>query len=328
MQRSASSTAALRYLFSWIERQYGGNLPVDKGSAAEVIARDRFFLTDDLLRLAKHQASAIHVRQFYPATAAKALGKNLEIEAGRQAKNWKISTVRGLESSDVATVGAHAPYNVVAATPPGEARDEARQQYFEGVQVELRKRRMTGDDDNGAPPQLWPLDLLRLQLDEQWPGGAGLARDTTLNKPFSGGLPRVMRGPTRWRQGYIHVDEMAPLNAERGLLSANIYLQLPTNQFAEPYPALHLWPIGIRSRWDWYRNALLWSGLSSHDPEAQFRLRQALGEPHTINVQPGDLILLSPQRPHAAVGFNSGVRVSLQCFVQYNGVKERLLIDT
>jgi len=326
---SPESSMALRRLFQWLEQRFGG-VPLDSGPAAEVITSDRLVRRHDLMRLVQHEAAALHVRNFFPASAAAVLGRELAHEAASgHSRNWKVSTSRGLESSDVATLGAHPPFNVVAASHDPSERDA----YFEGVQTELDRRRREptrlSDDDEDYRPRLWPLDLLRLQLDECWPHGAGLARETSEERrPFSGGLPRVMIGPTRWRKGFIHVDEMGPLHRSHGLFSANIYLQLPDDSPDKTQPVLHVWPVGIRSRWDWYRNAILLSGLSSQDPEAQARLRSTLGEPRTVHVTPGDLVVLCVQRPHAAIGFRTGTRVSLQCFLQFNGLNERLMIDS
>jgi len=107
---------------------------------------------------------------------------------------------------------------------------------------------------------LWPVDQFRLELDEVWKGGgAGLARDTKTSRCMGAGLTRIMDGSSlRWKKGFIHVDEMAPLNPNKGLFSANIYLQTPSSS-----PLLDIWPLNIQSRWDWYRNAVLLSGLSS-----------------------------------------------------------------
>lgn len=341
--RSIEATLALRRLFQWIEKRYGGAIPMDTGRAGEIIFRSGTFQPDDLIRLTQHEATAMHVAGFYPETAARRLGQQLAMQASNEGRNWKVSTARGLESSDVFTIGKHLPFNLVAtaatafpssfatsAPSSSDSQDanrvQSRQAYFDGVMQELHDRRM----DREGQPQLWPLDLLRLQLDEKWPAGAGLARDTHTKQPFSGGLARVMQGPTRWRKGYIHVDEMSPLQITKGLFSANIYLQLPHAAEADqdlPHPILQIWPVGVRSRWEWYRNALLWSGLSSQDPEDQMRLRLALGEPLEVSVRPGDLVLICAQRPHCAIGFTEGVRVSLQCFVQHHGLDQRLLID-
>eukprot|EP00977_Amphora_coffeiformis_P001606 scaffold310_cov168-Amphora_coffeaeformis.AAC.1 len=316
------SNEGLRQFFVWLESRFGG-LAFDAGPAAEIIRSDQLRAAD-LGRLLRHEATALHIKHFFPKETARDLGRRLakDVEQGK-GQNWKVSTSRGLESSDVSTLGEHPPFNVAAAHGK-----EGIDQYFEAVRKEMSSRRFIH-----GQPALWPLDLLRLELDEVWPAGSGLARDEQ-NRAYSGGLPRIMEGPTRWKKGYIHVDEMGPLNPNSGLFSANIYLQLPeSNQEIEApnddeQDILQIWPVGIRSRWDWYRNAVLLSGLSSQDAEDQARLRVKLGTPATVRAEPGDLVLLCVQRPHAAIGFSSGIRVSLQCFLQYKGPKERLLIDS
>lgn len=169
-----------------------------------------------------------------------------------------------MESSDVSTLGKHLPYNVILSSSNPDAVDE----YFRGAAEEMRERRSKQDGGSAREPSLWPLDKLRLELDEAWPSGAGLAREPHgRRRPFGGGLARVMVGPTRWRKGFIHVDELAPLSPQRGLFSANIYLQLPSSDLPSvatdlasdnstkntPNEVLQLWPLGIRSRWDYYK---------------------------------------------------------------------------
>jgi hypothetical protein len=368
-----ASTLALRRLFQWIESRYGGNIPMERGASAAVIRSETNVIsTAHLDRLLRHEAVALHVPAFYPSHTARHLGRQLAQEAmdGRttayenkpqqRPQNWKISTSRGLESSDVTTLGAHVPYNV--ALTSSSSSSSSIDEYFAGVQVELQSRRYRSTRnsvDHGKEqlePQLWPLDLLRLQLDEAWPYGAGLARDASRNhQPFGGGLPRIMHATTtRWKRGLIHVDELGPLRTSEGLFSANIYLKIPpsvssatandTNNDVDPSmpeTVLQIWPTSIRSRWDWYRNALLLSCLSApQDPEAQAKLRRALGgdaAAQSVAVQPGDLVLFCVQRPHAAVGFGAPLehassstaltRVSLQCFIQHTGPGKRLLID-
>lgn len=341
-----SSSQAIRWLFEHLQKNYGGiQTLLDTGKRSEIIKRsDGEIRASDLTRLMNHEATALHVKQFYSKRYASEIGKQLALQAeGGRGRNWKVSTSRGLESSDVLTLGEHPPFNVASSMGDIEG-------YFEGVQRELRGRRVVTttqhkvdmstssllEGDQVNVPHLWPLDKFRLELDEAWPSGAGLAResvssssDAKTNRPFGGGLPRIMLGPTRWERGYIHVDELGPLSPQDGLFSANIYLQLPHSQSNQDINGdLHIWPLGVRSRWNWYKNAVLLSGLTVQDAVAQMKLRKELGEPLKISVEPGDLVVMCVQRPHAAVGFKDGTRVSLQCFVQHGGVDKRLLIDS
>lgn len=261
----SSRNSAIQSFFQLLETNHG-NLSslIDKGSASEtIVSSDGVLQSHHLTRLFRHEATALHVKNFYHSHAAMLLGEELiqeSIERTKQgsSSNWKISTARGLESSDVGTLGEHTPYNVAVA-------QSAVDEYFEGVQRELqsrRRRRTPKQDENPSDYyQLWPLDKLRLELEESWPSGAGLAReikqtgDHQQPRTFGGGLPRVMFGPTRWKKGFIHVDEMGPLKEDRGLFSANIYLTMPKEVEGgiKDAGSLYIWPLGVRSRWDWYR---------------------------------------------------------------------------
>ena len=275
----SSRSSAIQSFFRLLETNYG-NLPslIDRGPAAEtIVSSDGRLHPRHLNRLFRHEATALHVKNFYHSRSAETLGEELIRESIERTKsggstNWKISTSRGLESSDVGTLGEHTPYNVaVTKDNNSSSRNEthsAVDEYFAGVQREFQSRRKGISKGDGSDAtnyyQLWPLDKLRLELEEAWPAGAGLARETKqkgnnlLTRPFGGGLPRIMHGPTRWKRGFIHVDEMGPLNENRGLFSANIYLTMPNEADGGIKDAgcLYVWPLGVRSRLDWYKVSL------------------------------------------------------------------------
>jgi len=276
----------MQQFFVYLQNTFGGLRPLldpyTPQKPAIITRSDGEIHTDDLKQLMSHECSAIHIRNFYDPATSMEIGKKLTNDAitNGMARNWKVSTSRGLESSDVSTLGSHSPFNVISGMTNQAGRHDKNNnnedsnhilnEYFKGVKKELRDRRLQITCDNKEQPQLWPLDKLRLELDEAWPGGAGLAREQKgLQRPFSGGLPRVMVGPTRWKKGFIHVDEMAPLSATNGLFSANIYLQQPNQVSSQSGIVegkiksndekktcggdLHIWPLGVRSRWDWYK---------------------------------------------------------------------------
>ena len=175
------------------------------------------------------------------------------------------------------------------------------------------------DADDGKPPPLAPLDKLRLELDEVWPEGASV-RKNEAGRAFLAGVARVMRGPTRYVEGFMHVDELAPMVDSGGTFSANVYLKVPPTG-----GELAVWPLAVRSRWDFYRHAETLSHLTVQGEEGQALLRRKLPRPQLIKVAPGDLVVLCVQRPHAAQGFPMGTRVSVQSFLTFENGKALVL---
>lgn len=249
-QGPRATATAMQQFFETLEKRFGGILPMDSGPASDIMVRDTL-RASDLKRLFEHQATALHVRNFFPKESAIQLGARLaqDVKDGK-ARNWKVSTSKGLESSDVFTLGEHVPYNIAVAS---QTVDEYHEQVVE--ELSLRRR----DSETNKAKELWPLDLFRLELDQAWPKGAGLARAPKEPDLYmGGGLSRIMLGPTRWKRGFVHVDELAPLSTSNGFFSANIYLQLPdTENVDKPQNILEIWPLGVRNKWDWYKVRLI-----------------------------------------------------------------------
>lgn len=373
---------AIQNLFRWIQSKYGNIDQLMDASLPVLCRQDGQLHTHDLQRLFRHELVALHIKSYLDPSYAQFLGQELA-ESFRttkkmngndddvsttttnipQARNWTISHPQGyLESSDVHTLGYHAPYNVAMSQSWGKKKN-VPMEYYQGVLEELQQRkrcmrRIVVDSTLQSSasssslssswsvpriPQLHPMDQLRLDLDELWPAGAGLCKDkipsTPSNNnnnnnngiskyyPLGGGLPRIMIGPTRWRQGFIHVDELAPLSISHGLFSANIYLQLPQPKHEPEDGDLFIWPLNVWNKLDWYRNAHVLSKLVSHDVLDQYELRKVLAKPVCISLDPGDLVILCVQRPHTAKGFQQGIRVSYQSFLQHSGPDARILME-
>merc|ERR1712232_1528649 len=146
-----------------------------------------------------------------------------------------------------------------------------------------------------------------------------LLKDKKFGLPHVAGIPRLMKppedySPNRWTRGFAHIDALEIMRNDRGVYSANVYLQNPPSG-----GELLIWPISYTSRWDFYRNAWTLSMCLTQLPEAQAYLRKQLPKPIKISIEEGDLILLCTQRPHAVQGpIVGGTRVSVQGFLQFN----------
>jgi hypothetical protein len=179
----------------------------------------------------------------------------------------------------------------------------------------------------GAAKGLSPLDKLRLELDELWPSGATVSRDNPYRRKMLVGLARVMRpetlldGITRV-EGMIHTDSSMFLDSERGLFSANIYLDVPTSG-----GELNIFPVAMQQPERLQRLVrviaylLQYSFDPVHRERVQRQLHARLPPPVTLTPSAGDLIVLNTGRPHAVRGFTEGTRVSLQAFALHEGAR-------
>jgi hypothetical protein len=179
----------------------------------------------------------------------------------------------------------------------------------------------------GAATGLSPLDKLRLELDELWPSGATVSRDNPYRRKMLVGLARVMRpetlldGITRV-EGLIHTDSSMFLDSERGLFSANVYLDVPTSGGElNIFPVAKQQPERLQRLVRVVAYLLQYSFDPVHRERVQRQLHARLPPPVTLTPSAGDLIVLNTGRPHAVRGFTEGTRVSLQAFVLHEGAR-------
>jgi len=138
-----------------------------------------------------------------------------------------------------------------------------------------------------------------------------------------------MPGPTRWKEGFVHVDDFSRIGLGGGTFSGNVYLELnDRTEDEDKQHHLEIWDVDLSSHPPFVEDPSLRECLVAQDPRSQFRLRKALPPPLKIEVNPGDLVLLCTQRPHAVRGFESGMRISYQSFIEFRGESEGLVIDS
>jgi len=306
--------------FEILERRFGRFVDLhEPSSVCKVLTSHKNIDSAQLHALINHECVAIHVKEFYNQSMSEKLAKKLLLRDSMSLDNssWEVASGRGMESTDVRAVGG-TPFSMVV----NAARNDKTklQEYFNETRNEINwlrnimssSNKMSVDEGNDGNDleMLSPLDKLRLELDECWSKGATLLKDTKTGLPYLPGIGRIMNGPTQWTDGFVHVDELSPLDKTSGLFSANIYLQLP------PVGGeIHIWGVSFKNRWDFYRHASTLSLMTTPDEPSQNLLRSILPKPIRIKPDRGDLIMICTQRPHAVQGFPIGKRVSLQSFI-------------
>ncbi len=293
----------MKQVFDVLESHFGSIKSITDNSLRIIqLDKGERLRTRHLNDLVQHRALAVHVRGYYSKQACQEVA-NTMLEYEECTENWYVShSKRGQEASDVEAVGM--PHNIAVARGKLDS-------YFRDSIDSTRRWR------NNCTERMGPMDKVRLELDEVWMEGCLLARNKS-GDPYVAGIPRIMRpparfDPTKWAQGFAHMDDFELMSAKKGLFSANIYLKN-----APSGGELQIWPLTFSTRWDFYRNAPTLSLCYVQDYEAQALLRERFPEPMVINVDEGDLVLLCAQRPHSVKGpIIGGTRVSIQAFLQH-----------
>lgn len=186
--------------------------------------------------------------------------------------------------------------------------DPARlEQYYATARASIRALRQL------SRPFPYPMDRLRLTLQETWPAGAGFEM-LHPGRIMNVGMPRVFESGVA---ALPHVDRLAwdvPDSAKartlRAQWAANVYLRT-----AADGGELELWreaPVGEAYA------ALRLAGTYGLD-------RSRLGPPQAvIRPQVGDLILFNSNRIHAVRACRGGPRVTASCFIGFRGLRQPL----
>lgn len=162
-------------------------------------------------------------------------------------------------------------------------------------------------------PLLIPIDRLRLELDEHWPGGAGLA--------MLGGRKMFVGTSRLFEDGHSlppHQDILARETDDEvatrllAQMTVNVYLRTPRSG-------------GELEIWDLIPNEEQVAELYTGDYDF---LDTTKLPPSAALIRPGvgELVLMLSNRIHAVRPSSGGPRVSMSCFVGSTGEAERLVL--
>lgn len=253
--------------------------------------------------IVENSICAIHVPNFCPSDVADSLSKS----ALDDYKHWKLGGVLG---TDMFFAGESIPKEVADHSWPDFCR------YFrERENFVSRQRSLSGGN--------WPVDQLRLELDQAWPFGACLGQ--YLEQKLRPAIMRIMQEDNGLnisspQYGFIHTDDFPKLDYSRGTFTANIYLKIP-----EEGGELYIWNINlnrIKGIYNYLTAQLISIILTQKyifNIEWQEKIFKLLPKPQTIKPKKGDLVIFHSGRPHSVAPVSQGVRITNQLFIFVKG---------
>lgn len=273
-----------------------------ESDGSEVIVEKQLTSSSLQALIVDNTICAIHVPNFCSSTVAESLSRR----ALEEYTHWKLG---GVISTDMFYAGGSIPKEVADHSRPDFWR------YFgEREDFVCKQRSMSGGT--------WPVDNLRLELDEAWPFGA--CSGQYLGQKLRPAIMRIMCENNDLNlsipeYGFIHTDDFPKLKSSRGTFSANIYLKIP-----EEGGELYIWSInlnkikGIRNYLSAQILVMLMTQGYLFDIEWQREIFKLLPSPHIIKPKTGDLVIFHSGRPHSVAPVKD-IRVTNQLFIQAKG---------
>jgi hypothetical protein len=183
---------------------------------------------------------------------------------------------------------------------------EAKERYWR------QSPKWINDMRQACTPYLTPIDKLRLECDEFWPGGASVA--TLDGQKMFVGLGRVFQagGHAEPHQDILSWDAPGSPGALtlKAQIAANTYLKLP--DFGG---GLTLWRVELTSE---EYNAIKNPGSYGVDPSS---LQKPVA---TLLPEPGELVLFDSRRLHAVQPSEGGFRVTWSNFIGVEAIDKPL----
>lgn len=253
--------------------------------------------------IAENRICAIHVPNFCSPEVAESLSKS----ALEEFTHWKLG---GVLSTDMFYAGGSIPKEVADHSWPDFCRYFSERDDFVSRQRTLSHGK-------------WPVDRLRLELDQAWPFGACLGQ--YLGQKLRPAIMRVMQEKNGFdfsspKHGFIHTDDSLKLDYSRATFTANIYLKIP-----EEGGNLYVWNINLKRIKGFYNYltahvfAMIMAQGYIFNIGWQEKILKLLPKPHIIQPKRGDLVIFHSGRPHAVAPVAKGCRVTNQLFIFSKG---------